>query len=111
MRENPQSEFISEPIKPVELGVGTTVVAGEPILPHSFVWRGQTYIVDQVIEKWKESSPCRNGANEMYVRKHWYRIRTTDGLVMDIYFERQPASKRQAKQRWWLYTVTTSGDS
>jgi hypothetical protein len=82
------------------------MATGAPGLPERFVWRGQEYRIEKVVEKWKESSPCRSGGGERYLRKHWYRVRTTDGSQMKIYFERQARSARQAKQRWWLYTVT-----
>ncbi len=99
-------EFVSEPIMPV---AGTFDAAGmtrgEPGLPSRFVWREQEYAVADVLEAWKESGPCRSGGGEMYLRKHWFKIRTDDGLEMTVYFERQPRTKRQSKKRWWLYTI------
>jgi hypothetical protein len=79
---------------------------GEPGLPGRFLWRGQEYVVERVLEQWKETSPCTSGSGERYVRKHWYRIRTTSGSEMRIYFERQARSARERKRRWWLYTVS-----
>ena len=52
----------------------------------------------KVLETWKQSGPCKSGSNEKYLRKHWFRIRTTDGLEMEIYFDRQARSKHQAKK-------------
>ena len=80
------------------------MVRGEPGLPARFIWRKREYIVDEVLEKWKETGPCRSGGNEQYVRKHWFRIRTTGGVEMKIYFERQPRAK--VKVRWWLFSVS-----
>lgn len=104
-----KKEFVSEPIHPV---VGTAIASGmakgEPGLPTKFVWRDTEYVLDEVLKSWKQSGPCRSGSNERYLRKHWFTIRTTDGLVMDIYFDRQARSKRQAKTRWWLYTIDRS---
>lgn len=102
-----QEQFICDPIKPV---VGTmdtrAMTRGEPGLPGKFIWRDEEYTVAEVLEKWKETSPCRSGGGERYVRKHWFRIRTTDGREMKIFFERQARSKRQSKLRWWLYTLS-----
>ena len=99
-------EFVSESIKPV---AGTFDAAGmtrgEPGLPARFVWREQEYAVADVVEAWKESGPCRSGGSEMYLRKHWFKIETESGEVMKIYYERQAKSKRQAKQRWVLFTL------
>jgi phosphoribosylglycinamide formyltransferase-1 len=99
-------EFISEPIKPVEGTFDTTsMTRGEPGLPGRFIWRDKEYEVADVLEVWKESGPCKSGGPEKYLRKHWYRIRTGNGMIMTIYFERQPKAKSQNKMRWWLYTV------
>jgi hypothetical protein len=103
--------FISEQIKPVA-GTFETVgmTRGEPGLPQQFIWRDQQYAVTQVLEVWKEQGPCRSGSTEMYLRKHWYKIRTAQGPEMTIYFERQPRSKRESKKRWWLYTVDSEAE-
>ena len=101
-----QEELISESIKPV---IGTMDTAGmsrgEPGLPQKFLWRGEEHTVAEVLEKWKDTGRCSHGSPERYVRKHWFRIRTTTGEEMTIYFERQ-ASSRNRTARWWLYTIT-----
>ena len=100
-------EFVGESIQPV---VGTAVAAGmvrgEPGFPTRFIWRDTEHVLDEILKSWKQSGPCKSGSDEKYLRKHWFRIRTADGLEMDIYFDRQARSKRQAKTRWWLYTVS-----
>ena len=78
--------------------------AGEPGLPARFVWRGAEYRVAHVIEKWKTTGPCRHHSGEQYIRRHWFRVETTDGTRMEIYFDRQPRSA-QKKQRWWLAAI------
>ena len=101
-------QFICEPIKPVVDTIDPHILAtGEPGLPKKFVWRDTEYSVSRLIEKWKTTGPCRNGSRERYVREHWFRIETTDGKEMRIYFERQAKSRRQAKKRWWVHTVAT----
>lgn len=99
-------EFVSEPIRAV---AGTfdcaAMTRGEPGLPARFTWRDSEYAVAEVLEAWKETGPCRSGGPEMYLRKHWYKIKTADGLIMNLYFERQAKSKGGNKTRWWLYTV------
>lgn len=109
MSDKPQSkeDFICEPIKPVPGTADPLAMStGQPGFPSRFVWRNRQYTLDQILETWKESSPCKSGSSEMYLRKHFFRIATTEGPRMTIYFERQPRSKRQNKTRWWLYTVT-----
>ena len=98
-------QFISEPITPVAGTAGAAQMAsGAPGLPGRFVWRGREYQVAELLETWKESGRERGG-DEIYLRKHWFVVRTTDGTRMRIYFERQARSARQAKQRWWLYSI------
>ncbi len=66
----------------------------------------------EVLEAWVDSRPDRGagkvasrGGKMMYRGRHWFRVRTEGGLVMNIYFERHPRSRAQAKQRWWLYSI------
>ncbi|MHC4227822.1 MAG: DUF6504 family protein [Planctomycetota bacterium] len=99
-------EFVSELIKPVAGTFDTAgMTRGEPGLPGRFVWRQQEYAVAEVLQAWKESGPCKSGGPEQYLRKHWFKIRTDNGLEMTMYFERQARTKRQAMNRWWLYTI------
>lgn len=99
-------EFISEPITPVAGTFDTAgMTKGEPGLPERFVWRDTEYAVAEVLEAWKETGPCRSGGPEMYLRKHWYKIKTADDQIMTLYFERQARSKSRNKARWWLYTT------
>ena len=102
--------FVCEPIKPIPGTADTgAMVRGEPGLPRRFTWRGKEYSVGEVIKKWKETSPCRHGSSEQYVRKHWFRFKTSDGAEMKIYFERQARSAREHKRRWWLHTIVGPG--
>ena len=103
--------FVSEPISPVaETMDARRMARGEPGLPGRFRWRDQEFEVATVLETWKETSDCRHGSSEQYVRKHWYRVRTAAGDEMRLYFERQPRSTRERKVRWWLYTITPAGE-
>jgi len=100
-------KFISERIVPAKGTFDTKAMSrGEPGLPSRFLWRNSEYRIAEIVRKWKEASPCSSGSREKYVRKHWYEIRTTDGLCMKIYFERKSMPRRQAKKRWWLYSVS-----
>lgn len=104
----PSKEFVSEVITPVGSSFDTSSMAvGEPGLPMRFCWRGSEYQVARVLETWKTTGGCRHGSGERYVRKHWFRVETTDGSEMEIYFDRQ-ARTRRPKQRWWLATVKSA---
>ena len=100
-------QFVSEPIVPVAGTMDTVRMArGEPGFPGRFVWRDTEYGLAEIVETWKETGSCTSGGNEKYVRKHWFKITTTTGDLMTIYFERQPASRHQRRKRWWLFTVS-----
>jgi phosphoribosylglycinamide formyltransferase-1 len=102
--------FVGEAIEPVTDTADTRrMTRGEPGLPRRFRWRGTEYEVARVLEHWRGTGACRHGSGERYVRKHWYRVRTTDGSEMKLYFERQARSGRERKVRWWLHTIVRGG--
>ncbi len=102
-------QFISEPVAPVP---GTSDVQamgrGEPGLPARFVWRDREYRVAAVLKVWKTSSP-EGGTGRLYLRRHWYTVRTQTGETMTLYCERQARDRTHPKSRWWLYTIHTGG--
>jgi len=101
-------KFISRPISPIAGTFDTAAMTrGEPGLPAGFIWNDKQYLVAELLETWKETGPCKSGAPEIYLRKHWFRFRTLDDLEMTVYFERQARSKSRNKTRWWLYTIKT----
>ena len=103
-------QFISEPIS-LPVGAATALAIGEPGAPSQFVWRNTTYTVAQVLRTWKGSSPEGHTAgNEVYVRKHWFEVDTTDGQRMKIYCERQTRNAKKPQARWWLYTLEDLAD-
>ena len=102
-----QESFIGEDITCKSGTFDTSAMArGEPGLPTEFTWRGNNYAIAQVLKKWKTTSQCVSGADEQYVRKHFYTIQTTKGEVMTIYCSRAPVrGKGKLKGRWVLYMI------
>lgn len=99
-----KESFVGEPIVPDEASFSTGPMAiGGPGAPSRFEWRGRSHSVSEVLEQWKQTGDCRHGSGERYVRQHWFRIRTDDGVEMKIYFERQRRSS--GGSRWRLYSV------
>jgi len=106
------SEFISEAIKPVTATFDTSrMKAGEPGLPREFVWRGQKYIVKDVVRSWRKTGPCSHGSGEMYVRRHFYEVVTDSGEKMTIYFDHNPLKGKPKAARWWLLSINRQGYS
>ena len=92
MPENAPEQFVSEPIAPVP-GTFDSRTMGT----------GDEYVVNEVLAVWKTSG-LDNTGSEVYLRRHWWELRTVSGHVMKIYFERQK-NRKNAKARWFVYTV------
>lgn len=92
--------FISEAIEPEHGAFDTTPMSrGEPAVPRLFFWRGEQLVVSAVDRTWRSTKHDRG---DDYLAKHWFEIKTTDGRLATIYFERHP---RKHEARWWLYTI------
>ncbi len=116
-------EFVSEPLAPQEgSGLASAASPGEPAVPARFTWRQERWLLRGVLRKWTTSGPCRNGSAEKYLRRHYYQVHVTGeegeyvsassgrgdrqgGLVLTIYFERQPRRGQSPKARWYVYTI------
>jgi hypothetical protein len=97
-------QFVSEAIEPKAGTFEASAMArGEPGLPTEFTWRGARYVVAEVLSTWKTSTADRG---EMYLRRHWFRVRTAGGERMTLYCERQAKNAKRPKARWWLYTIS-----
>ncbi|MCE0484006.1 MAG: DUF6504 family protein [Methylacidiphilales bacterium] len=96
------SSFVSETITPLEGSFDTRGMArGEPGLPWKFRWRRQEWEVAEVLEQWKVHGDCAHGSGERYVRKHGYRVRTTNGWILHLHFRRSfGRGKFSTKSRW-----------
>lgn len=101
------TEFISEPIRPWK-GTGDPLAMsrGEPGLPAGFDWRAQRARVAERLDAWKTTSPesGRRG-NEVYLRRHYFRLRMESGAVWVVYFVRQTPRSGSARQRWFLFSI------
>ena len=101
------AELISELITPHPGTFDTARMArGEPGLPGGFDWRGSSVDIVELLGVWKESS--REGSRaggDLYLRRHYYRLRMSDERVWTVYFVRQTPKSGNPKKRWFLYTV------
>jgi hypothetical protein len=101
-----EEQLVSEAIEPdLEAPVDFHYRAGDPVLPGRFRWRGREYAVAAVVEAWRELSEGSRAMPDRYVRRHWYRVRTTDGSEMKLYVERRGRARGKAKPGWWIYSV------
>jgi hypothetical protein len=100
-------EFISEPIRAL---AGTfdpaAMGAGLPGLPRGFTWRDQSYEIVDVLRSWKASGPEVGRLHgERYLRRHYSRLKMSDGSVWTVYFVRHTPQRGSARRRWFLYSI------
>lgn len=103
-------EFVSELLMPL---AGTfdagAMATGVPGLPSGFAWHGQTYAIVDRLETWKQSGPEIGRLDgERYLRRHYFRLRMSDGSIWTVYFVRHTPRGGSAKSRWYLYKVEQS---
>lgn len=115
--------FIAEPInvnfnKP-------PAIAKKPGCPDEFIWRGETYRVVELISEWhdyrrrgrmaRNMKPARAAVAEH--RGSWgvgefnYRVRTENGRIFDIYYDRSPKDADHRKGEWFLYREMSLPDA
>ena len=95
------ASFISRPIVPQGGAFDAdTMSHGEPSLPPSFEWEGETLKVGDVRKVWRTLKEDRG---EKYVKRHWFEFETQDGRIAVVYFDR---GARRGQPRWWLYTIS-----
>jgi len=105
--DNARESFVGEAVTPKPGTFDTAIMAtGAPGVPHQFTWRGTEYKIAAIVETWKTVGACTSGGDEKYVRRHYYRVRTTSGDTMTLYCDRHAArGKSPTKNRWTLYTI------
>lgn len=105
--------FVSEPIVPLDSSFDVSGMArGEPGLPHRFRWKKRGFAVARVLDQWKGHGDCAHGSGERYVRRHDYRVETTDGAVLHVYFIRSfGRGSFRRNNRWWLHSIEKDCES
>ena len=79
--------------------------AGEVRTPVAFTLEGRRYEVEQVLETWQDSgfglaAPLKKNWRLRHHR-NYYRLRTTEGEVFEIYLERSRVGLRHGRPRKW----------
>ena len=107
--------FIGEPVQ-VEYD-RPPLLQKKPGCPNRFIWAGQTFHIVETLEEWhdykrrgrmaKNMQPAHLATAEQRgswgVGRDYYRVRTTDHRVFDLYFDRAPKGSDQRKGGWFLF--------
>ncbi|UCH43328.1 MAG: hypothetical protein JSW16_01950 [Dehalococcoidales bacterium] len=81
-------------------------VSGEVKVPASFRLGGQEYVVLEIIEAWQDHgfgrSPLRRKRWWLRHHRNYYRVRTTENDVFEIYYDRGTNLKHPEYKKWFL---------
>ena len=82
-------------------------VSGEIKVPTSFCFGDREYLRSDIIETWSDHgfgrSPLRR--RRWWQRRHrnYYRVKTTQGEVFEIYYDRGTNLEYPERKKWFLY--------
>ncbi len=107
--------FFSEPIQ-VHFNQ-PPMLEKKPGAPDSFTWRGETYIVVEILQEFIDYSRKGRMSKNMIPahtatasrRGSWgvgtftFRVRTDHGRIFDIYYDRAPKDVDSRKGEWFLF--------
>lgn len=63
-------------------------------VPRSFSWRGKTYMIESIIERWKDTGRWWQDETP----KYFFRVKTADGGLWEIYLD-------TGSRLWFLYKI------
>jgi len=89
----------------------------KPGPPDRFVWRGDTYLVREVLSEWHDFTRRGRMARNMRpdhalaaarrgswgVGRDYFRVRAGDDRIFDIYYDRSPRTASERKGMWFLF--------
>ncbi|MFC2069567.1 DUF6504 family protein [Chloroflexota bacterium] len=92
------SQFIGQDIK--------VTVDGEVKAPVSFKLGKREYIIEEIIDYWPDHGFSKNdsGSKKWWQRRHrnYYHVKTTEGEVYEIYYDRGTSLKNPEYKKWFL---------
>lgn len=114
MDANPFS-FIDEPI--TAIFNDPPVIEKSPPCPDAFIWRGEEFRVVEQLEVWQDfkrrgrfarnmqpahlASAARRGS--WGVGRFHYRVRTAEGRIFQLYYDRAPLNAADRGGHWFLF--------
>lgn len=109
---------ISFNTEPIDVNfVESPLLEKKPGCPQKFTWRGTTFDIVEILSEWHEYKRRGRMARNMTpghaafaerrgswgVGQDYYRVRTSDGRIFDIYYDRAPKDVNHRKGGWFLY--------
>ncbi len=110
-----ESRFLSEPIT-VRYDT-PPLLTKRPRCPDAFVWRDETHEVVELLAEWHDYGRRGRFARNMQpqhlriaeqrgswgVGRFYFKVRTRDDRVFDLYYDRAPQSADDRQGRWVLF--------
>lgn len=107
--------FIQEPIE-VDFDK-PPLLEKTPGCPDEFTWRGETFRVVEKLSEWRDYQRRGRMARNMKpehaataerrgswgVGQFYFRVRTQNGKIFEIYYDRAPKDVNSRKGEWFLY--------
>lgn len=114
--EQPQLRFIDEPIEVSYKHA--PLLEKKPGCPDQFKWGEQTFEISEVLAEWQDfhrrgrmarnmTPPHKTHAERVGswgVGRFFFRVRTTNGRIFELYYDRAPVDVDDRRGRWVLYT-------
>jgi hypothetical protein len=114
--------FIGEPIA-VQFDE-EPALAKKPGCPDRFVWQGKAHTIVRTLKEWHDYGRRGRMAHNMRpshmaaarrrgswgVGRDTYRVRTEQGRVFDLYYDRAPKGAGEGRGEWFLYREMSDGD-
>ena len=96
----------------------------KPGCPDRFFWQGSTFEISEKISEWHEYRRRGRMARNMRpthaamaekrgswgVGRDYFRVRTSNDRLFEIYYDRAPKDADRRKGAWFLYRELPSGD-
>ncbi len=83
------------------------MTSGELNAPASFILDDREYVVAQIIDFWHDHgfglSPSRHPKWWQRRHRNYYRVKTTQGEIFEIYYDRGTGPKHPERKKWFLY--------
>ena len=95
--------FVSAAIQPTGSALASQATGSEPPVPSVFSWAGRELAVKTILRTWRST---KNDRGDNYLKRHWYEIETTDGAILQVYYDREG---RRGESPWWLFTIDEQG--
>jgi hypothetical protein len=115
--------FIGEPVDVIF--EKPPLLEKKPGAPDAFIWRGEQYRIEQVLTEWVDFKRRGRMARNMQpqhaaaagrkgswgVGVFYFRVRTENGRIFDIYYDRAPKDVNHRKGAWYLFQELDPADS